>query len=155
MMATLANFHSSANKLLENFLRRPQIFSQGQICLSLGVNWSHMVKGGENVLGLNWRYLTWWEGKLEHKRRDRCRIGSRAEFRAPELGRECRGSVTRGWRKQIAYKSLTSSTFVRDYFLHLCSWRHQHFLERYYIKIKKNKSRCCCILFGNQGSRSL
>ena len=46
--------------------------------------------------------------------------GRGQNFGLQKLGRECRGSVTRGWREQIAYKSLTSSTFVRD-FLHLCS----------------------------------
>ena len=114
MLAILANFHLSANKLLENFMRRPQSFSQGQICLSLGVNRSHMVKGGENVLGLNWGYLTWWEGKLEHKSRDRCRIRSRAEFRAPEIGPRM---------SRICYKRLTRADRLQELdIFDICAW---------------------------------
>ena len=94
MMAILANFNSSANKLLENSWGLQ--YSRKTMPQNIEKDLKSDGERGWDVLGLNWGYLTWWEGKLEHKRRDRCRIGSRAEFRAPELGRECRGSVTRG-----------------------------------------------------------
>ena len=101
MMAILANFNSSANKLLENswglqYSRKTMPQNIEKDFSEFGGKLKSDGERGWDVLGLNWGYLTWWEGKLEHKRRDRCRIGSRAEFRAPELGRECRGSVTRG-----------------------------------------------------------
>ena len=94
MMAILANFNSSANKLLENSWGLQ--YSRKTMPQNIEKDLKSDGERGWDVLGLNWGYLTWWEGKLEHKRRDRCRIRSRAEFRAPELGRECRGSVTRG-----------------------------------------------------------
>ena len=65
---------------------------------------SHGERGGERA-GPQLRVFDLVGGKLEHKRRDRCRIGSRAEFRAPEIGPRM------SW---ICYKRLTRADRLQE-----------------------------------------
>ena len=90
----------------ENFQGLKYCKILGQFCPNLGSNWSQMVKRGRTCKARDWGHLTWVDGgqeerKLEHKSRDRCRIGTRASS-AESFGNRVGNfslsrSVTRGW----------------------------------------------------------